>query len=183
MGTGGAVASPECVTASDCRLVSDCCTCSAQPTGGPDPRACKLDCAQSKCAQQMLPPNAVDCVAGRCVAGFNCDAARVVCGSSTPMCGAGEVPTVNAAGTCYMGGCVPATQCKRVTSCAACRGGEQACVNDVTFQGNQAHCVTVPPECSGAASCGCLGPSSCVSPYNVCVDFSGIRGIACGCPS
>lgn len=181
-GTGGAVNKPECTTASDCRLVSDCCTCRAGPVGGPNPQPCPLLCVQSKCNQEMLPSGAVDCVAGRCVAGFNCDASTVVCGGPTPSCAPGEVPTVNPSGTCYSGGCVPATQCKRVTSCADC-SADQACVNNVTFQGNQAHCVTIPTTCQGTATCACLGASSCVSPYTICADFSGLKGIACGCPS
>jgi hypothetical protein len=181
-GTGGAVNKPECTTASDCRLVSDCCTCRAGPVAAPNPQPCPLLCIQSKCNQEMLPSGAVDCVAGRCVAGFNCDASTVVCGGPTPACAPGEVPTVNPSGTCYSGGCVPATQCKRVTSCADC-SADQACVNNVTFQGNQAHCVTIPTTCQGTATCACLGASSCVSPYTICADFSGLKGIACGCPS
>ena len=183
LGRGGAGNKPECMTASDCRLVSDCCNCRALPVDAPNPLVCPLLCIQSKCSQEMLPSGAVDCVAGRCVAGFNCDASRVVCGGPTPTCPPGEVPTVNPAGTCYSGGCVPATQCKRVTSCADCASADQGCVNNVTLQGTQFHCVTIPSVCQGAATCACLGVSSCVSPYSVCADFSGLKGIACGCPT
>ena len=95
----------------------------------------------------------------------------------------GEVPAVNAAGTCYSGGCVSATECQRVTSCAVC-SAEQACVTDVTQQGLEVHCVTVPSTCPGTgASCDCLGASSCVSPYSSCTPLSGVRGVSCSCPN
>jgi hypothetical protein len=183
-GNGGNPApKPECTTAADCTLYSDCCTCEARAANAPPPPACQMVCIQSDCAAHQLPPGAVACVAGRCIAGFNCDASGVVCGSLTPTCAAGEVPSVNATGTCFAGGCVPASQCKTVTNCSACGGSAPACVSYQTQLGIQNHCVTIPTECGGAATCGCLGPTTCVSPYGSCGDFSGIRGVSCTCPA
>ncbi len=183
-GTGGSMApAPECATASDCKLVSDCCTCAAVPVGHEAPQ-CALVCIQSKCAQQQLPLGTpAACVAGRCIAGFNCDDSRVSCDIATPNCDDGQVPAINAAGTCYAGGCVPASQCKTVSSCNVCGGTAPACVTYQTQMGNQHHCVTIPTACGGDATCGCLGPTSCVSPYLSCTNYSGNRGVSCGCPN
>lgn len=181
-GSGGA--KPECTKASDCRLQSDCCNCRAVPVGTQDAQ-CQLACVQSKCAQLNLPDGAVDCVAGRCVAGFNCESTKVTCMTSPPACAAGEAPGVNAQGTCYTGVCVPVTQCKRVSSCAAC-SSSQACVSYAAQQQSgttRIHCVTVPTTCSGAGSCDCMGPSSCVNSYTSCTPLSGVRGVSCSCPN
>jgi hypothetical protein len=49
--------------------------------------------------------------------------------------------------------------------------------------GNTFHCVTIPTGCHGNPTCSCLGPSTCVSPVNSCSDYSGVKGIQCGCPT
>ena len=126
---------------------------------------------------------AVACVAGRCVAGFACDTTRVTCKIATPSCPAGEVPTVNDAGTCYLGTCAPATECTTVTSCGVCTGASEACVSYETQLGPQHHCVTIPPACNGNGGCSCNGLVSCVAPYRMCTDYSGIRGVTCSCPT
>jgi hypothetical protein len=182
-GRGGAgAASPECTSAADCKLVDDCCSCMAIPTGATAP-GCGALCVQSQCAARQLPAGAVDCVAGKCVAGFACDATQVTCRVAPPTCAAGEVPTVNDTGNCYVGTCAPETECTTVTSCASCTGANEACVSFETQRGIQHHCVTIPPECNGNGGCSCVGVSSCMRPYSLCMDYSGIRGVYCSCPN
>ncbi|MEP6655003.1 MAG: hypothetical protein ABJA82_16690 [Myxococcales bacterium] len=180
IGTGGAVVGkPECVTAADCRLQNDCCACRAVPASAP-PSACLLLCPQTKCAQQELPPGKMDCVAGRCVAGFACDTSTVVCDQATPACPVGSVPTVSPNGNCFSGNCAPATQCLSVDSCASCGDGNHACVTQRPKDGNTSrHCVTIPAVCEGTATCGCFGPSTCVSPTTTCTNLSGANGVSC----
>ena len=184
VGTGGASGSePDCTRDSDCHLLNDCCTCAALGPRQEPPPTCGLVCLQSKCSAQSLPPNAVACVAGRCVAGFNCDDSEVTCRVATPICPDGQVPGVNADGTCYTGGCVPTTQCRSVASCNVC-GSSQACVTNQSRGRNEHHCVTVPAGCS-SANCSCLGDSVCLSPYSSCDNNSsgGVKGVTCGCPT
>jgi hypothetical protein len=107
--------------AADCKLVSDCCSCEAIPIGATG-RPCSLVCIQSRCAALQLPQGAVDCVAGRCVAGFACDPSQVTCRVAPPSCAAGEIPSINASGNCYTGACVPASECTGVAGCGACTG-------------------------------------------------------------
>ena len=180
-GAGGAPG-PECAAASDCKLVADCCTCEAIPAGATAP-ACSLVCIQSQCAARQLPQGEVDCVAGKCVAGFRCDATPVTCRRAPPVCPAGEVPTIDDAGTCYVGTCAPATECTTVTGCGLCTGAGQTCVQYDTQLGPQAHCVEIPAACGSDGTCACLAPGSCIAPYRSCTNFSGIRGISCSCPT
>jgi hypothetical protein len=182
-GRGGAgAASPECTTAADCKLVDDCCSCEAIPVGA-TAAPCALLCIQSACAARQLPSGAVACVAGKCVAGFACDATKITCKIATPACPAGEVPVVNASGNCYVGTCAPETECKTVSSCAVCNGTNVACVSYGAQLGAEYHCVTIPPECGANGGCTCLGVASCPAPYSACTDYSGIRGVSCTCPS
>jgi hypothetical protein len=138
-------------------------------------------CIQSQCAAKQLPAGAVDCVAGKCVAGFACDAAGVTCRMAAPSCPAGEVPTINASGNCWSGTCAPAVECKGVTDCNACAGAD-TCATFQTQMGARYHCVTIPAGC-GPASCDCLGPGTCTAPYRQCTPFSGVRGFSCSCPN
>lgn len=180
-GSGGAgPASPECASDDDCKRFADCCSCLGMPVSE-DPVPCPALCVQDKCAQLGAPAKA-SCVAGRCVAGFSCDPAGVFCNSLPPSCKAGEVPLVDAAGTCWEGSCVPAGECKTVKACADCTG-DLVCASWQTQVGIQNHCVDVPSVCSGDFSCGCLGPSVCTPPYATCADFSGQRGVSCSCPN
>jgi len=182
-GRGGAgAASPECTSAADCKLVDDCCSCEAIPVGAAA-APCSLLCIQSACAARQLPSGAVDCVVGKCVAGFACDATKITCKIATPACPAGEVPAVNASGNCYVGTCVPETECTTVGGCSACTGTGEACVSYQTQRGPQHHCVTIPPECNGNGGCSCVGVASCLAPYQTCTDYSGIRGVSCSCPN
>jgi hypothetical protein len=185
MGSGGAggttAGAPECATDTDCKLYDGCCFCQAQPVSATPPTECTLACIQSQCQAKQLPPNAVACVAGRCVAGFNCDASKVTCKIGITACDPGYVQAINAAGTCYQGGCVPATQCKSVTGCSACGPG-QGCVIYETQLGPETHCVTMPSSCK-SVSCDCLGPSTCTGAFRTCSNLSGQMGIACSCPN
>jgi hypothetical protein len=182
-GSGGTHPEPECTRASDCKLLSDCCTCAAVPDGTSNPVSCGLVCIQNKCAQLQVKSDDVACVAGRCVIGFQCDASNVTCKTATPFCLTGEVPEINAAGTCYTQRCVQATQCARVTACSDCGGDAAACVTYQTQMGNEHHCVSVPAACGGTASCACLGPTTCLAPYGSCSNASGTRGLTCSCPN
>jgi hypothetical protein len=175
---GGGAAEPECSTVADCRLQNDCCTCQALAPGEVAP-GCAIDCIQNKCDAEQLQKDHMACVAGRCVAGFDCDSSKVTCKLLPPACEPGFVPAVK--DTCYVGGCVPVTECVSVKSCADC--AKFACANYATFAGPEAHCVTVPNACGNAATCACLGPTVCTKSYSICNDLSGVRGVACSCPT
>jgi hypothetical protein len=179
-GRGGAGPGPECATAADCKLVSDCCNCKAVPVGATE-ESCPAVCVQSQCDARQLPRGAVACVIGRCVAGFACDPSQVTCRIAPPTCPAGEVPAINDTGNCYLGTCAPATECTNVAGCGVCTFTTEACVIYQTQLGGHYHCVTLPPGCGGG--CDCLGASSCLPPYVSCTNFSGIRGVACSCPN
>ncbi|HXU06454.1 MAG TPA: hypothetical protein VN903_36110 [Polyangia bacterium] len=182
-GAGGtSVSGPECATASDCKLVDNCCTCQAIPNSVTAPACVEVVCKQNQCSARQLGSATVDCVAGRCVAGFACDTTKVICKVATPSCPAGEVPTVNESGTCYTGACAPASECTSVASCEACTPPNSGCVDYATQMGTQHHCVTFPSGCS-TVDCACLGAGSCVAPYRACANYSGIRGISCSCPN
>jgi len=140
-------------------------------------------CKQNQCPARQLGTGTVDCVAGRCVAGFACDATQVICKVAAPVCPAGEVPVINDAGNCYVGTCAPATECKTVSGCGSCTGANDACVSYETQLGIQHHCVAIPPECGGSASCSCFGAATCLSPYRSCREYSGLRGVYCSCPN
>jgi len=107
----------------------------------------------------------------------------VICKVAAPVCPAGEVPVINDAGNCYVGTCAPATECKTVSGCGSCTGANDACVSYETQLGIQHHCVAIPPECGGSASCSCFGAATCLSPYRSCREYSGLRGVYCSCPN
>ncbi len=175
-GSGGAA--PQCTTdASKCQLVNDCCNCLAIGPGEPAPTCNIPECFVDTCTGLGLqnPVNA-QCAAGQCVAGFVCDTSKALCNSLPPNCPAGTVPTVS--GACW-GGCVAPTECLSVDSCDACKGG-LVCVQDETMLGPVYHCVAAPPECSGAATCACMGASVCAGTYHVCNESA--AGLTCSCP-
>jgi hypothetical protein len=70
---------------------------------------------------------------------------------------------INDAGNCYVGTCAPATECKTVSGCGSCTGANDACASYETQLGIQHHCITIPPECGGSASCSCFGAATCLS--------------------
>jgi len=90
---------------------------------------------------------------------------------------------INDAGNCYVGTCAPATECKTVSGCGSCTGANDACASYETQLGIQHHCITIPPECGGSASCSCFGAATCLSPYRSCREYSGLRGVYCSCPN
>ncbi|MCA9628994.1 MAG: hypothetical protein KC766_15045, partial [Myxococcales bacterium] len=140
---------------------------------------CPATCAVDQCNRAGI--SEPQCVAGRCVAGYECDASKVTCAQPTPQCPAGEVAAVQ--GGCWTGTCVPAVECRSVTQCNDCTGGNTACAAYETQLGPENHCVEIPAVCKGAATCECMGPSVCVQGFDLCEDFSGIRGVRCGCPT
>jgi hypothetical protein len=178
-GAAGGSPQPECTTAADCKLQNDCCTCQALAPGEFYPSCPPIACLVDKCEALQLPKDAVACVAGRCVAGFECDSSKVTCKLLPPVCEPGFVPGVK--DTCYTGTCVPVTECVSVKSCAEC--GKFACAAYATRTGPQAHCVTVPPACGDSATCACFGPTVCTKPFSGCGDLSGLRGVTCTCPT
>lgn len=178
-GTGGVVGAPECKTANDCKVFNDCCSCEGVPKAE-NPTVCPALCKQNKCESLGVSPTTVECVAGRCVKGYDCDTSKVTCKAAEPACPSGQVPEVK--GNCYTFNCVPANECMFVPSCAKC-GGNDVCANYVTQLGPRPHCVSIPTECNGNFTCACMGPSVCLSPFDSCSDLSGPKGVACTCPA
>lgn len=169
---GGPVASPECQLDADCQLVSDCCVCDAIPTSE-RPDACAKDCLIDSCTSLGLPAKTTpSCVAGQCVAGFDCDWAQTTCDAAPPDCPEGM--TASVVDGCY-GACVPATECVSVGGCDQCDGG-LACVLKEALP-VQVHCVD-PAPCS-TNDCACLGPAVCAPSSEVCSEDAG--GVTCSC--
>lgn len=176
-GSGGA--GPECTTDADCKLWSDCCTCIGLAPGETPPASCPMTCLEDACSATGV--KSASCVAGRCVAGYDCDSTQVTCKVAVPKCPSGQVPRVQ--GTCYTGDCVPAGECSYVDSCSVCNASGSTCAMYITQTGNRAHCVTIPQQCGANGTCACLGTSVCVAPYSHCTDFSGVKGVSCDCPT
>jgi hypothetical protein len=150
-GMGGMASAvyPECETADDCTLQSDCCGCQSVPADGRE--ACALDCdASDPCLQMGITSVDVQCANGRCVFGRSCDG-QASCFAAPPECPEGEVPSVN--GGCW-GPCLPPTECLTVASCDDC--GDAFCVE---FQARGSHfgCVTRVETCDRENYCECLG--------------------------
>jgi hypothetical protein len=140
---------PECQTAADCQLESDCCGCKAISRRGDE--FCALDCARDPCPEMGITADDVACRQGRCVLARSCDAGRVVCRAAPPTCSEGTVPSV--VDDCW-GPCIPPTECANVGSCADC--GDAFCVE---FQGmvTTFNCVTRVQACDRENYCECLG--------------------------
>ncbi|MEZ4220372.1 MAG: hypothetical protein R3B13_05530 [Polyangiaceae bacterium] len=177
-GSGGASPGPECVQASDCKGFQDCCSCMAVPNSV-NPPGCDAACTDEKCKVLGVDVNKVECIAGRCVMAFDCDTSKVTCKMAEPQCAAGMTPQVK--GNCYTGECVDASQCASVPQCSRC-ANDEACSVYQTQLGPQNHCVSVPTDCNGDATCACLGPTTCVNGFNSCGNMSGIKGVTCDCP-
>jgi hypothetical protein len=116
------------------------------------------------------------CSAGRCTM-FDCETKDVTCKKATPICPAGQVPLVEE--SCW-GGCVPATQCNAVDDCSKCDANAEVCITETFKGGPKVHCVPRPSECSGKATCECLGKSVCVGKFDTCSEDAN-GGIQCGC--
>jgi hypothetical protein len=171
---------PECSSDKDCKIFTDCCACEGVPNGETPPSACDVACKQNQCAALGLTAPQAACVAGRCVVGFECDASKVLCKSVPPTCPPGQIALV--AGSCWQGGCVPANECASVKDCAACTG-QLICAEFPQRGGSTVHCYDIPTECNGNFGCSCAGAAVCSAPGLACQDLSGLKGIACQCPS
>jgi hypothetical protein len=140
---------PECETAADCQLESDCCGCRAISRRGTE--FCALDCERDPCPEMGITPEDVTCMQGRCVLARSCDAGSVVCRVARPTCSEGTVPSV--VDDCW-GPCLPPTECSNVGSCSDC--GEAFCV-EFQVQSSIFNCVTRVGDCSRDNYCECLG--------------------------
>jgi hypothetical protein len=185
-GTGGVGGSfgghPECVTADDCQLFSDCCNCLPIPVGTSMP-SCLIACIQSNCAARGLKASDVACIAGRCTFSRACKPAAGICPvmTPTPQCPAGQAPLF--VGNCPSGGCAKVEDCSEVSSCDACTGTTAAptgllCATFQTLPPSY-HCVTTPQACVGNATCSCMGICSgglsCIAPDSTT--------LTCQCPN
>jgi hypothetical protein len=167
-GEAGAPSGAECVSAADCRLVSDCCSCRAEPIGVPG-ELCPLDCAFDSCGQGGgVEPSEVECVMGRCVVARSC-VGSVTCPALPPNCGEGRLPSVVEG--CW-GPCLAVTDCSAVPSCSDC--GQAVCVAFDSFRGSY-HCVEPADGCNAGNYCECLG--ACTFD---CVETD--DGVGCTCP-
>ncbi len=154
MGGSGSIA-PWCTDASECTILSDCCECSGKHvTENLD--GCPLTCPQASCEAMSAPPNA-ECVAGRCVVGFECTGV-VICLLPEPDCEPGEVPRI--VGNCYQG-CVPVGECASTPSCDDCGTGDVCVVETDELPSKGKHCVPVPTACGDQANCACAGHLVC----------------------
>jgi hypothetical protein len=118
---------------------------------------------------------------------LHCDARAIRCRLAPPVCGGGEVPSVD--GTCW-GPCVPATDCTcdPTASCPAgytCAG--VTCVADaapVQCDPDEAWCRALPPTCSAghvpSVIDHCWGP--CVPVTECACDAAEPSSAACPLP-
>jgi hypothetical protein len=155
---GSPVAQAECADVGACQLVNDCCDCLGWPASEPLPPCNIPECLIPKCTSLGDPVPVIECQAGRCVTGFDCDHNLVVCLAPEPVCPAGE--TASVAGACW-GHCVPSAECSYVSDCAQCTAGTQVCVHVSVGPTERLHCVDLPPECSNGPGCACMGTSVC----------------------
>ncbi len=99
--TGGSGGSgpqwPECESASDCALISTCCTCLVAPVGTPEPEGCSILCDTDLCTANGFGRDDVACQHGFCgVVGADgtCNSEDVTCAASPPPCPAEYLPSV-----------------------------------------------------------------------------------------
>lgn len=171
-------AAPECASAEECTLHTDCCNCLALAPGEDPPPCDRTECFVTTCTPRGITDDDVVCAAGRCAAGYDCDESRVACLAPTPICPAGEVPSVS--GLCW-GPCVPADECAYVTDCARCDGATHFCATYVQRSGPVRYCVRRFDACGGIADCACEGPGVCVGPFDACAEEEE-SGPVCSCP-
>jgi hypothetical protein len=155
---GSPVAQAECSDVGACQLVNDCCSCLGWPANEPTPPCNIPNCLIATCTALGDPVPVIECQAGRCVTGFDCDHDLVVCLAPEPVCPADE--TASVAGACW-GHCVPSAECSYVSDCAQCTAGSQVCVHMSVGPMERRHCVDLPPECSNGPGCACMGSSVC----------------------
>ncbi len=183
-GVGGSSGGhPECVTASDCQLFSDCCNCVPIPVGT-SMVSCMIACFQSSCAQRGLAASDVACIAGRCTFSRACTPAAGICpvAAPTPQCPVGQAPLF--VGSCPSGGCAKVEDCSEVSSCDVCNAGTTTTPTGLlcaTFQTlpPSYHCVSTPQDCVGNPTCACMGicsgDMSCILPDSTT--------LTCQCPN
>jgi hypothetical protein len=161
----------------DCVLVDDCCTCEGIPVNTPFPECPMMNCFAPTCESIGLSQPTALCRAGRCDVNADCNQAHALCNSIPPMCGAGQTPIV--VNGCW-GGCVDPVECQEVGECTQCLA-DQACIENVAF-GVERHCVDIPAACSGQIECSCLGATTCIKPYGICIDPASPT-LQCECPN
>lgn len=179
-GDDGSGLEPECASAEDCTLYSDCCSCLALAPGEEPPPCDMPECFADHCTSIGIDFNsAPQCNAGRCILGFDCDYTQVMCAAPTPVCAPGEIARVR--GNCWDGTCVPTSECAYVPACSDCDPAFYACVNYVSMLPTH-HCVEAPVACQNDVSCDCMGQSVCVYPFYECSDSPTPNQIDCDCP-
>jgi hypothetical protein len=171
-GTGGR-GGAECETASDCQMVSDCCTCAAEPKSKLLP-VCQSVCVTDQCTSKQIAPSEVACEFGRCVIARSCNLAEVSCEVAQPVCPVGTIPSVQ--GNCF-GPCLPPTECSSVTSCSDCANLAVCVRNEAQLQ--TYGCVVPAQSCQSGSYCSCLG--ACMSPFNACMEAP--EQVNCSCPN
>lgn len=173
---GGPGPLPQCETAEDCKLINDCCACEGVPADQ-RPEECLAICEVPSCEALGVPDPEVQCLAGTCIAGFDCYS-LVECAQPPPPCPSGFVPART--NGCW-GGCVPATECAAVNSCDDCDLSSQVCVQFIAFAGTVT-CLPIPETCSGGGDCACAGSTYCTDPYDFCTDGgTGSGVVTCEC--
>lgn len=172
----GMPAEPECTFDADCFVNDDCCECAGHLVGEKPPQ-CAVDCNATVCERAGVVGLPAVCRAGRCVGPVDCNSNTVTCDLPPPVCPPGTAPAVNAQGNCWImpSLCIPVTECTSVGTCASC--GTDLCVEQVSFLPTL-HCVVPPGECA-VDDCDCLGPSTCIDPFDACGVADG--HITCTC--
>lgn len=105
--TGAPAPDHACESLGECRLHSDCCSCTALHVDEL-PDSCDAECNRTMCQQwgitQML------CSHTCLIELVDCDAAMVTCADAPPACDDGFVPSVDE--RCWSGHCVPDALCR-----------------------------------------------------------------------
>jgi hypothetical protein len=178
-GSGGTTAAPapECQDDADCTLVNDCCSCEGVSKNETVPECSLMNCFVSTCESMSLSQPMAMCRAGRCVVNADCNQAHALCNSIPPVCSPGKTPIV--VNGCW-GGCIDPIECSEVGDCTQCTA-DQACIENVAFTVER-HCVDIPAACNGQVECSCLGATTCIKPYGLCIDPSAPT-LRCECPN
>jgi len=169
---GAGQSAAECLTADDCVLMADCCSCVSIPRDSPYGQ-CDAACAETACEALGVDQGDVGCSAGRCVIARSCDQREVVCFAAVPECPHGQAPVV--ANRCYTGRCMPVSECSGVSSCDVCESAGLSCVrHDTGF----IMCIDTPAACEANPTCSCMG--ACTAP-SLCGDPES-EELECYCP-
>lgn len=178
--TGEPPPSMPCQNANECVLVDNCCECAAYHMDDPVP-ICELECDQTVCASLGIADNGVVCEDMTCELETHDCSGITACDSLPPDCPEGTLPEVGpGGGGCWTDACIPIEACDPLPSCEYC-DDTQVCVAVVTQQGASYSCQALPEECMGTATCECLPPDTCQSPFDACGDADG--QITCECPA